>query len=64
MNDPTGSTGRIKPCSSDANHRDALSKLQTAVTRAQKAVAARDSNPSAAFGWWDYVFNGKFPAYY
>lgn len=64
MNDPTGSTGRIKPCSSDANHRDALSKLQTAVTRAQKAVAARDSDPSAAFGWWDYVFNGKFPAYY
>lgn len=64
MNDPTGSTGRIKPCSSDANHSTALSKLHTAMTRAQKAVAVRDSNPAVAFGWWDYVFNGKFPAYY
>lgn len=63
MNDPTGSTGRIKPCSSDANRRDALSKLQTAVTRSQKAVAARDSDPRAAFDWWDLIFNGKFPAY-
>lgn len=64
MNDPTGSTGRIKPCSSDANHRDALSKLQTAVTRAEKAVAVRDSKPAEAFRWWDYIFNGKFPSYY
>lgn len=64
MNDPTGSTGRIKPCSSAANHADALSKLRTAVGRAQKAVACRESDPRTAFGWWDYVFGGKFPAYY
>jgi hypothetical protein len=64
MNDPTGSTGRIKPCSSTANHSDATSKLRTAVTRADKAVAARESDPKSALGWWDYVFGGNFPGYY
>ncbi|WP_062464208.1 nucleotidyltransferase domain-containing protein [Demequina soli] len=64
MNDPTGSSGRIKPCSSSATHRDALSKLRTAAVRADKAVAARESDPRAALGWWDYIFGGKFPGYY
>ena len=65
MNDPTGSTGRINPCSSDANHRDAMSKLNTAVSRAENAVEFNKAGKvSEAFSYWDLVFNGSFPAYY
>jgi hypothetical protein len=65
MNDPTGTTGRIEPCSSDAIKRDALSKLSTAVTRARKAYeAAGAGNLKEAFAQWDLLFNGKFPGYY
>jgi hypothetical protein len=35
MNDPTGYTGRINPCSSDSSKQDALSKLDRAVSRAK-----------------------------
>lgn len=34
MNDPSGATGRIHACSSDATREDALSKLDTAAARA------------------------------
>lgn len=65
MNDPTGSTGRIQPCSSDANYKDALSKLQTATTRARNAVETNAAGKvGEAFAWWDLVFDGAFPAYY
>jgi len=65
MNDPTGSTGRIEPCSSVANHADALSKLQTAASRARKALDYyKAGNISTAFEQWDLLWNGKFPAYY
>lgn len=65
MNDPTGSTGRIEPCSSDANKSDALSKLQTAANRAARALEHyRADRVSAAFDEWDLLWNGKFPAYY
>jgi hypothetical protein len=65
MNDPTGKTGRIEACSSDANLRDALSKLNTAVTRATSAIEAERAGKSIeAFQWWDSVFDGSFPAYY
>jgi hypothetical protein len=65
MNDPTGATGRIQPCSSDASKRDALSKLSTAVSRAYNALEAhKKSDDSSACYYWDQLFNGKFPAYY
>jgi hypothetical protein len=64
MNDPTGSTGRIQPCSSDANLATARSRLDTAVTRASKAVQFnKDGKVASAFEQWDLLFNGKFPAY-
>lgn len=64
MNDPTGSTGRIQPCSSDANLTIAQSRLDTAVTRASKAVQYnKDGKTAAAFEQWDLLFNGRFPAY-
>lgn len=40
MNDPTRLTGRFSACSSDANNRDALSKLDMAVIRAGRAYEA------------------------
>ena len=65
MNDPTGNTGRINPCSSDANKTAALSRLDTAVGRAERAkdhyLAGRIDK---AFAEWDLLFNGQFPAYY
>jgi SMODS domain-containing protein len=64
MNDPTGSTGRIRPCSSDANLAIARSRLDTAVTRASKAVQLNnDGKTAAAFEQWDLLFNGQFPAF-
>jgi hypothetical protein len=63
MRDPLAITGLIKPCS-EAKKIQALSKVETALTRAEKALAAEDAgNMRAAFGWWSRVFNGKFPAY-
>lgn len=64
MNDPTGNTGRIYPCSSDANHDDAVSKLNTALTRAGNANDYKDAgNLAAAFAEWDKLFNYQFPSY-
>lgn len=65
MNDPTGKTGRIKACSSEANYIDARSKLATAAVRANKALELnKNGKISEAFDQWDLVFNGNFPAYY
>jgi hypothetical protein len=65
MNDPTGKTGRIRACSSEANYTIARSKLATASTRANKALEHKTNGKiSEAFAQWDLVFNGKFPAYY
>ncbi len=52
MNDPTGSTGRIKPCSSDANHRDALSSCrpQSPVHRRRWRRATQIPQPPSAGG--------------
>jgi hypothetical protein len=64
MNDPTGSTGRIHPCSSDVKKTDALSKLNTAVGRAEKAKNAyMTENTEEAFRQWNLLFNYEFPSY-
>lgn len=64
MHDPLGLGAKIFPCS-DAVKSGALSKLNSAVVRADKAEEARNNGQMAdAFGWWDRVFNGGFPAYY
>ena len=65
MNDPTGRTGRISPCSSDAKHADALSKLRTASSRADIALTYYQTGLNEkAFGQWDLLWNGEFPAFY
>jgi hypothetical protein len=62
MNDPTGNTGRIEPCSTAANKVDALSRLGTAVVRAEKALEYyKEDKVFEAFEQWDLLWNGKFP---
>lgn len=64
MQDPMGVTGYIRPCPSDGMKDQALSKLQTAYTRAEKARASEeDGRPWDAFYWWNLLFDDGFPAY-
>ncbi len=63
MNDPKGATGRIYACSSESSKQDALSKLNTATTRARKARDAYgDDKINEAFRYLDLLFGGQFPA--
>lgn len=65
MQDPMGISGYISPCKSEAQHADALSKLQTAVTRAVNAREAEKAGDTAgAFYWWNLLFDDAFPSYY
>jgi Second Messenger Oligonucleotide or Dinucleotide Synthetase domain len=64
MQDPTGVSGYIYPCFSDAMKDDALSKIETALSRAEKACdAENDDEIKDAFYWWDLLFDGEFPSY-
>lgn len=63
MNDPSGATGRIKACSSDAKREEALTKLSRAATRARLALDAHQEDKiDDAFYYLDKLFNGHFPA--
>jgi len=63
MNDPKGAGGRFYACSTDAKAAEALSKLNTAATRASKALDAySNSEPDTAFYYLDLLFGGQFPA--
>ncbi|CAH8208729.1 nucleotidyltransferase domain-containing protein [Vibrio aestuarianus] len=65
MRDPMGVSGLISPCDSDAKWNEAMSKLRTAVTRANNAkVAASDNKIQDAFYWYNMLFDNKFPNYY
>lgn len=65
MNSPSGIPGSIKACKSEADRTDALSKLNTALSRANKARDAEDAEKiDDAFYWWNLVFDNKFPSYY
>ena len=65
MQDPKGISGYVSACATEAQKADALSKLSTAKTRAEKAREAESAgNTSEAFDWWDKLFAGNFPSYY
>ena len=65
MIDPVGVGGYIQGCKSEAQRIDAISKLNTAYTRACKARKCEDNeNIKDAFYWWNLLFNDKFPSYY
>ena len=65
MQDPMGVTGNIPACKSDSQKTDALSKLGTAVVRAEKALVSKEKGDiSDAFDWWRLLYNNEFPTYY
>lgn len=65
MRDPKGISGLISPCATYAQHEKAMSRLATALTRAEKAREAEDKgNIKDAFYCWNLLFAGKFPSYY
>ena len=65
MQDPVGVSGYISACSTEAKKEDALSKLQTALTRAENARdAAYREKISEAFDWWRLLYDYEFPPYY
>ena len=65
MVNPASVGGYIQACKSEADKKDAMSKLNTAYTRAVKAWDAESAEKiSDAFDWWNLVFNNKFPSYY
>ncbi len=65
MVNPSGISGSIQACSSYANRMDALSKLNTAYSRACKARNEEEKGDiKEVFGWLDLLFNGNFPSYY
>jgi hypothetical protein len=65
MQDPMGVAGYVSACSTLVKRVDALSKLQTALTRAENArYEAERGNSSKAFDWWRLLYNDEFPTYY
>ena len=65
MQDPMGISGYVPACKTEAMKSDAISKLETAVSRAEKAQsAAMAGNFSDAFYWWRLLYNDEFPSYY
>lgn len=65
MQDPVGVSGYVPACSTDTKKQDALSKLETALIRAEKARdAAYKEKFSDAFDCWRLLCNYEFPTYY
>lgn len=62
IQDPMGISGYIKACGSNAKLTEALSKLNTALTRAEKAVNSREKDLDECFYYWNLFFNKEFPA--
>jgi hypothetical protein len=66
IRDPLGiAADGIRSCKTELQRKEAYSKLQTAVTRAAKAVNARQKHDTFnAFEWWQAFYGTNFPSYY
>jgi hypothetical protein len=65
MQDPIGISGFIPSCKTQALKADAISKLDTAATRAEKArECASQKDISGAFAYWRLLYDDQFPTYY
>lgn len=65
IQDPMGVSGYISACKTEALRKDALSKLETALTRATNAKeAVEKGNISDAFDAWRLLYYYEFPTYY
>ena len=64
IQDPMHISGYIHPCDTALKKEDALSKLGTAYSRADKAIEARKkSNVQDEFYWWRLLYDNHFPSY-
>lgn len=65
LQDPCGVSGYISACKTQAQKVDALSKLDTAATRATNALDCESAGKmSDAVDWWRLLYNDWFPTYY
>ena len=62
IQDPMGISGYVSACNTDFKKTEALSKLATAHSRAEKAYAKRESDLDNCYYWWNLFFNDKFPS--
>jgi hypothetical protein len=63
IQDPMGISGYVQGSSTDVKKDEALSKVATAKTRAEKAMEKKHKDDiDACFDWWDMFFNYNFPA--
>jgi hypothetical protein len=64
MRDPARVSGYIYPCFSESMKEDALSKIETALRRADNAWEAEHKGKiQEAFYWWRLLFDDQFPSY-
>lgn len=61
IQDPMGISGLVKACISETKKTEAISKLSTARSRAEKACVYRESNLDNSFYWWNMFYNDNFP---
>ena len=65
LQDPCGISGYVYPCKTDAQATEAISKLDTAATRATNALACEQAGKTSdAFDWWRLLYDDAFPTYY
>ena len=65
IQDPMGVSGYITACKTEALRTGALSKLETALTRATNAREAVEKDKiSDAFDAWRLLYYYEFPTYY
>ncbi|MBD1864554.1 MULTISPECIES: nucleotidyltransferase [Trichocoleus] len=65
IQDPMGISGYIQPCSTQNQLLESLSKLSTALIRAQNALEAKNRGDiREAFSWWKLLYNEQFSSYY
>ena len=65
LQDPMGISGLIAPCETDAKLIESISKLSTALSRSEKALASvQKENIKDAFEWYNLLYNGNFTSYY
>lgn len=61
IQDPMGFSGYVIASKTLTKKQAALSKLNTARNRSDKAYGAGNTNVDEAFYWWRMLYNGEFP---
>lgn len=64
IRDPMQVSGLVNACGTEKKKLTALSKLNTAYSRAEKAVWEKDRNLNDCFNWWKKFYDGNFPSRY